>query len=614
MKRLFISGPLLAVAFGFLCLVATGAPDTSKATDKAQPTTDKGQDFVFLGESRPVLMRLHVQVDGRSLEAAWEECIDYVFKYLDVNNDGVLSKDELERGPAAEQFTGGNIAAAFMGRGRGGASATLKMEAVDADGDGKVTRAELAAYYRKHGFTPFQFNFTGGGDNPIGKLAILFGGGRSEPSVEEVNKAIFELLDTNKDGKLTLKQLAAAESVLLQLDEDEDEIVTTRELVPNNGLGNSYTALLAMGGMGNQQKQTSSPLLVPVLTPGEVPTDLVKRMAERYGTKEKDVVVRLSQKELGLDDATFKALDANGDGVLDAKELGGFVARTPDIECILRLGKKKDSEARLEIVTGKGRSPLANKLAVHELYGLLDLGLTRAELRSYDQEGPDRVALMRQDYMVQFRQADTTGKGVVGAAQAQGNQRLNRLFKAMDRGGDGWLTEKKIDAYFDHLQELQKRVAAGSVTLSISDQSRGLFDLLDTDRDGRLSVREMRRAPKLLKQFDRNNKGYLTRDDLPHTYRMEVRRASINLNDGGGLAAVAELYSVGGDAYDVEAPQKGPLWFRKMDKNRDGDVSRKEWLYSDELFRKIDTDGDGLISVEEAIKADELFRKAAEKK
>jgi hypothetical protein len=26
----------------------------------------------------------------------------------------------------------------------------------------------------------------------------------------------------------------------------------------------------------------------------------------------------------------------------------------------------------------------------------------------------------------------------------------------------------------------------------------------------------------------------------------------------------------------------GPEWFRKMDRNRDGDVSRKEWLFSEE--------------------------------
>ena len=37
-----------------------------------------------------------------------------------------------------------------------------------------------------------------------------------------------------------------------------------------------------------------------------------------------------------------------------------------------------------------------------------------------------------------------------------------------------------------------------------------------------------------------------------------------------------------------------------MDRNGDGDVSRREFLGTDAQFRAIDTDGDGLISVEEA--------------
>ena len=47
-------------------------------------------------------------------------------------------------------------------------------------------------------------------------------------------------------------------------------------------------------------------------------------------------------------------------------------------------------------------------------------------------------------------------------------------------------------------------------------------------------------------------------------------------------------------------PQRGPAWFRKMDRNGDGFVSRREFLGPEELFKQLDVDGDGLISPEEA--------------
>jgi hypothetical protein len=45
-----------------------------------------------------------------------------------------------------------------------------------------------------------------------------------------------------------------------------------------------------------------------------------------------------------------------------------------------------------------------------------------------------------------------------------------------------------------------------------------------------------------------------------------------------------------------------------MDRNRDGDVSRKEWLFSQEKFRDIDSNGDGLISASEAEAYDARLR------
>ncbi len=147
------------------------------------------------------------------------------------------------------------------------------------------------------------------------------------------------------------------------------------------------------------------------------------------------------------------------------------------------------------------------------------------------------------------------------------------------------------------------------MTLVLTNQSRGLFDLLDTDRDGRLSVRELRGAAKLLDRLDPDRKGYLVRADIPRSYQLTLRRGPAS---AGGGAGILDLYSRPERTDTVAERTDGPMWFRKMDRNRDGDVSRKEFLGTDEQFRSIDTDGDGLISVEEAERYDALTRKKRE--
>jgi Ca2+-binding EF-hand superfamily protein len=147
------------------------------------------------------------------------------------------------------------------------------------------------------------------------------------------------------------------------------------------------------------------------------------------------------------------------------------------------------------------------------------------------------------------------------------------------------------------------------VSLVFVDAGRGVFDLLDTDRNGTLTVREMLQAPRLLERFDRSGKGYLTEDDFPRSWHLMVRRGPAG---GVGLTALGDggfnfPRLVGGPPEQL--PKKGPRWFRQMDHNGDGSVSRREFLGTDEQFRQIDTDGDGLISVEEAEQVDALVRK-----
>ena len=591
-------------------LIACLAPAADSA--RLQPATPLSdvQDFVFLGESRPVLVRLHVRLDGKPLQAAWDDFMKYLFAYLDVNGDGVLSKEEAERAPSVDQLLGGALGGNLGGGGRGGRGAAPTgptMNDLDADGDGKVTLAELSAYYRKMGFVPFQFQLDPPPATPLGAVTAFLGGPGPEPSVEDVSKAIFELIDSNKDGKLTKEKLAAAESLLLKLDENEDELVSVRELVPEMGANLGQLAgMFALGRPGKANAATSSPNLVPILTPGVVPADLVKRMQERYGSADK----KLGRKELGLDELTFRLLDGNGDGVLDERELGGFVKRTPDLELMIRLGKKETTESCVEVATGKVRAALAGKMRMQDSQAMLNLDRTRAEILGNDEERPDRIGgFLREQTLGQFRQADTNGDGFLDADEAGNSRQFRSLFKVIDRTGTGKVTEKELIAYLDHLQEMQRRVASACVTLDVSDQSRGLFDLLDNNRDGKLSVRELRQAPKLLDQLDRERKGFITRDEVPRTYRLEVRRGPMTRGGLGGAAAFFESYLSPSYQAVAERTGRGPLWFRKMDRNRDGDVSRKEFLFGEELFRKIDADGDGLISVEEAERYDLMMRK-----
>jgi hypothetical protein len=47
----------------------------------------------------------------------------------------------------------------------------------------------------------------------------------------------------------------------------------------------------------------------------------------------------------------------------------------------------------------------------------------------------------------------------------------------------------------------------------------------------------------------------------------------------------------------------GPIWFQRMDRNLDGDLTWKEFLGPRHVFEELDADHDGLIDPKEAEKA-----------
>src|SRR5262249_16044278 len=121
----------------------------------------------------------------------------------------------------------------------------------------------------------------------------------------------------------------------------------------------------------------------------------------------------------------------------------------------------------------------------------------------------------RQLYKMQFAAADQDGNGYLDRNEAQRSRFFREVFRVMDRDGDGKLYEKEMLAYLDQMEALQAKAMAGCCSLNISDQGKGLFDLLDTNRDGRLSIREMRNAVKLIENLDRDGDGMIGKDEIP---------------------------------------------------------------------------------------------------
>src|SRR5688572_28819589 len=72
-------------------------------------------DIVYLSPKGPVLIRLHVRIDGQSVQGRFDALMDEIFDSLDANRDGRLSKEEAALAPSLGASA--NIRFLFAARG-----------------------------------------------------------------------------------------------------------------------------------------------------------------------------------------------------------------------------------------------------------------------------------------------------------------------------------------------------------------------------------------------------------------------------------------------------------------------------------------------------------------
>ena len=194
-------------------------------------------------------------------------------------------------------------------------------------------------------------------------------------------------------------------------------------------------------------------------------------------------------------------------------------------------------------------------------------------------------------YKRQFKSFDRDNNNYLDRNEsARSRGMFSTNFSRMDRNGDGKLFMDEFEGYVEQHQNIARRRA----TFIVADLGRHFFPLVDVNGDGRISKREfLSFDPKV---WDENKNSKIETEELPQRFKFSFGRGQPpqlgNVFFGNSV--------VTNNVVQPRQNNKGPQWFRRLDRNLDGDISPREFPGSSKLFTKFDRDKNGLIDAKEA--------------
>lgn len=479
-------------------------------------------DLLFDTGDTPLRLELRVEVDERTVPDIWDESFRQLTAYYDRDGDGALNAREATRLPAPfalRQLLWGQVAA--------GAEANPPFSELDLDADGRVAATEVADWYRRAG---------------LGNT--LVGVGRP-PSTERLTESLLRLVDANHDGIADESEWKAIATTLAGIDANDDELIGPGELVAR---------ITYPGALGTLQLRPPAGVSIANSIADSLPfIVLPQRLDDRLWTAA--VVARRKSAAAPQ---------------ISAEQLASIRQAPPTATWHIRFATIDKGHPGLSVHGAeRGSRPRLS----------WSCGNTRFELRQDAGRLDERIAGARDRLSVLLTECDANANRVLDGEelQAPAAAPLKALIESADRDDDGRLSRDELNAWLT----LQEQIARGQILLTVLDHGAGLFEVLDADHDGALSLRELRTSWSRLQEADCVANGVFRQERLP-------RQLLTTVSHGLPISPLGRNTTV------------APDWFTSMDRNGDGDISRREFSGGGAVFEKLDTDGDGLLSSEEA--------------
>lgn len=371
---------------------------------------------------------------------------------------------------------------------------------------------------------------------------------------ESTSQRFLRTLDVNGDGLVSLHEWRSSRKLFVQYDRNRDAYLDGRELAAD-------PAKDASPGKGEVPTREEQAARLPVSLgplPQPIPDFLQQTctvchnvlriqdaVKDAFGWRE--TVERMRAKEgAGFSSSqaerVVRYLDVLRDNLAEERVRYGSSDLRRDWAVILDAApfERFDRDG-----TGRLSPAELSRLVLHQLDLNGDRDLTLGEFAVLPAEGPRAEA---------FRRSDRNGDGKVSVRELGVPESLLAL---ADQDGDGQISVSEVP-----------RLREGPYRLLVAPDGPTVLRLLDRDRDGVLSGREIGNGEEAVRLSDANRDGSL--DSL------EVENAVAR--GRGSLLSLFDLFLI------------------RYDLNGDGRVEAAEFFGPAAVFRRCDRNGDGVIS------------------